>query len=937
MNFRWPEGSFPRSLKISIALTSNRNFRLHIQKPMFLYFHTSASNQRFTVIKICAHYVLIFAQSISIRSTRSVYLLEQYKGYGSEEFTEFTSTVTTLQYNNFRKLSGLEEARCTVYFQPRWNFAKKSTCYGFESQKCNCSCKVSKWSCFCGITLINSVTCSAVCYIIFNMEREPVPGTSTDKQEKETVAEQWKRYMDTKKAKLMHQINYMIEKEVLSNIFDGVSIFVNGYTNPPASELRHLVQLHGGEYHVYYEYGKTTYTVATHVAKGKSAKLRKNEKIIHPHIKAGERLPDEGYLLPKEGGLPRAVAAALADSRSASARNAANDPNYINNFYQRSRLHLISTLAQEMRRFVLDLRQSPPEKFASRDRLHVLAASHFTVPPRECICHIDLDCFFVSVALRSRPDLIGKPVAVAHSRGTGYGAGLSDVASCSYEARAVGVRNGMPVREAKKLCPNLICTPYQFEEYRTTSKQIYEIVSRYTVDIRAVSCDEMYVTLESLCKEMHITDIMGIVAFIRDEIYHETGCHASVGIGSNMLLARLATRHAKPNGQFLVRDEQVEVFMKKEKISSLPGIGYSTRGKFEANFGAMETCEELQKVPMEKLQSLLGTKAGLQIYNLCRGIDKNQNLLEVSSRKSVSCDVNYGIRFTKESELFDFLRKLSYQMEQKINTARVSGSSLTLRLLVRSADAPIEPEKYMGCGQCDVLTRSTHLLSKPLSSATVIFEEAKRLAKALNPVIPDLRGIGLQLTHLKEEINPVLPKQVPHTLADFFKVQGAPRKKINKEVVLEEDLFFKKAVRESIRDEAERKLKRVHVRPFYYDVCDDLEVKAKMSNVLSAVVPGFFISRGNGTKLLFFRIRNHSISKYVRVTFLEPLKQEVDNLVIYFYQLVQCEDLPTVVSQLRFLERKSLESSGQWGLVVATLKSFVQELCESQFGSRIYI
>lgn len=63
-------------------------------------------------------------------------------------------------------------------------------------------------------------------------------------------------------------------------------------------------------------------------------------------------------------------------------------------------------------------------------------------------------------------------------QGTGYGAGLSDVASCSYEARAVGVRNGMPVREAKKLCPNLICTPYQFEEYRTTSKQIYEIVSR---------------------------------------------------------------------------------------------------------------------------------------------------------------------------------------------------------------------------------------------------------------------------------------------------------------------------------------------------------------------------------------------------------------------------------------------------------------------------
>uniref|UniRef100_A0A158R405 DNA repair protein REV1 n=1 Tax=Syphacia muris TaxID=451379 RepID=A0A158R405_9BILA len=485
------------------------------------------------------------------------------------------------------------------------------------------------------------------------------PETSTGKNnEWEKVADQWKTYMAAKKSKLMHQINGTSGEGNVSNIFKGVSIFVNGYTDPPASELRRIIQLHGGEYHVYYEYGLTTYTVATHIAKGKLSKLRKDEKIVHPQyiidcVKANKRLSDEDYLLCKDNALPNKISKKCFES----SRNAGNDPNFISNFYGRSRLHLISTLAQEMKQFVQELRQSPPEVFHSRHLLLPLSKSDFIKVPKETICHIDLDCFFVSVALRSCPDLVGKPVAVTHSRGTNYGAGLSDIASCSYEARAAGVKNGMSVREAKKLCPNIICVPYQFEDYRTTSTAVYEIISRYTVDIRAVSCDEVYVDLSSLCKDTNVDDIMGIVSIIREEIHRETGCIASVGIGSNMLIARLATRHAKPNGQFLVKDEEISSFIKKEKVSSLPGIGYSTRAKA---VGTVDTCEELQNIPVERLQTLFGAKTGLQIYNLSRGIDKDRDLLEISSRKSVSCDVNYGILPSDKemNELADYFFQL---------------------------------------------------------------------------------------------------------------------------------------------------------------------------------------------------------------------------------------------------------------------------------------
>ncbi|VDP23130.1 unnamed protein product [Onchocerca flexuosa] len=228
-----------------------------------------------------------------------------------------------------------------------------------------------------------------------------------------------------------------------------------------------------------------------------------------------------------------------------------------------------------MKRYVNELRENQANNFPSRVHLEHLVDEN---SPKETICHIDLDCFFVSVALRTRPELIGKPVAITHSRGI-EGAGMSEIASCSYEARAQGVRNGCFIKNARKVCPDLICLPYQFDDYREVSKEIYSILLGYTLNIRAVSCDEMYVDLESLCKEMHITNVMEIISVIRSEILTKTGCNASVGIGNTMLIARIATQHAKPNGQFMIKLGDIDEVIKKEKISSLPGIGYNICAK----------------------------------------------------------------------------------------------------------------------------------------------------------------------------------------------------------------------------------------------------------------------------------------------------------------------------------------------------------------------
>uniref|UniRef100_A0A915PWG2 DNA repair protein REV1 n=1 Tax=Setaria digitata TaxID=48799 RepID=A0A915PWG2_9BILA len=689
----------------------------------------------------------------------------------------------------------------------------------------------------------------------------------------------WQNYMQTKKAKLQHQVNVLDKPNIISNIFEGVSIFVNGYTNPPAAELRKLIRLHGGEFHIYYKHGTTTYTLATHLATGKAKKLRKEEKIIHPRwltdsIGAGIRLCEDDYLLYKNGVFQTAVAKRFAadnQNTSKGARNAANDPNFVRNFYERSRLHLISTLAQEMKCYVDELRENQANDFPSRTHLLHLADHDFIDTPKETICHIDLDCFFVSVALRSRPNLIGKPIAITHSRGT-EGAGMSEVASCSYEARAQGVRNGCFIRDARKLCPDLICLPYQFDDYRIVSKEIYSILSGYTLNIRAVSCDEMYVNLESLCKEMHITNVMEVISVIRSEILNKTGCNASVGVGNTMLLARVATRHAKPNGQFLIKVGDVHELIKKEKISSLPGVGYNICAKLKNAFGEMNSCEDLQKVSINSLQNLLGEKIG-----------------------------------TQENELMEFLGKICSELEKKLDIAQMTASSITLKLLIRAPDAPLVTEKYLGCGKCEAVTRSAHLQGAT-ANKEVLHAESKKLMKAINPIIPDLRGIGIQLTHLHKIPNVSVGVKPTHrnTLTQFFAVKsrGQQYPTSKKKSMNEEDIALQLAIKKSLEESKRNHYRKETIHPDYRNYFEDEDVKAEFLRVLERY-------------------------EY-------PTAEVISEMATYFGLLVKNGDFIDVLSQLRFLQRETMQFSLEWITAVSALKMAVNRICDTIYGSVLF-
>ncbi|XP_033103900.1 DNA repair protein REV1-like [Anneissia japonica] len=489
----------------------------------------------------------------------------------------------------------------------------------------------------------------------------------------------------------------------------------------------------------------------------------------------------------------------------------AGDPKFVAEFYSHSRLHHIASWGAEFKDLVMQLQNQGDGSFPARDALRKNGVKDYSADsenyPLEgkedvqkipgsskagsskdssCeryIMHVDMDCFFVSVGLINRPELQGKPVAVTHSRGNGmqqvnlaakqyeqdyyekkYGmsksSGMSDktekmsstfnsaaeIASCSYEARAAGVRNGMFMGQAKKLCPDLQTIPYDFDLYKEVAQKLYEIVARYTHDIEAVSCDEMFVDISELLSDTKVTPLE-FSSLLRNEIFKETKCNASVGIAHNILLARMSTRIAKPNGQHYLEVGQEVDFIKSQPVGDLPGVGWSMKRRLEAL--SVNSCGDLQLVPMATLQKEFGAKTGKHLYNLCRGQDDRAIQAE-KQRKSVSAEINYGIRFTKESEAVDFVSEVVEEVHRRLLKISVKGKTITLKMKVRKPDAPKESSKFLGHGICNNVAKSLSF-AQATDDLKVIKESVLSLLRQMKIQPCDMRGVGVQINKLVPE------------------------------------------------------------------------------------------------------------------------------------------------------------------------------------------
>ena len=187
------------------------------------------------------------------------------------------------------------------------------------------------------------------------------------------------------------------------------------------------------------------------------------------------------------------------------------------------------------------------------------------------VLHVDLDQFIAAVELLRRPELAGRPVVVG---GSGDPTQRGVVATASYEAREYGVRSGMPLRTALKRCPDAVYLPVDKPTYEEASAGVMAVLREFPVIVEVMGWDEAFVGGET-------DDPEALAAEIQVAVLERTRLHCSIGIGDNLLRAKIATEFGKPRGRFRLTKENWFDVMGERPVTALWGIGAKTARKLE--------------------------------------------------------------------------------------------------------------------------------------------------------------------------------------------------------------------------------------------------------------------------------------------------------------------------------------------------------------------
>jgi len=244
------------------------------------------------------------------------------------------------------------------------------------------------------------------------------------------------------------------------------------------------------------------------------------------------------------------------------------------------------------------------------------------------IAHFDLDSFFVSVEVLKNSTLKNKPIALGGQGDRGV------VSACSYEARAYGIRSGMPMRTARQLCPELLQVRGDMDQYSYYSNMVTDIVAEDVPLYEKTSIDEFYIDLSGMDR------FFGTFQFtreLRQKIINETGLPISFGLSTNKTISKVATNESKPNGEGKVDAGFEKPFLAPLSVNKIPYIGIQT-GNLLKQMG-VEYVRTIQEMPPEAFQRLLG-KNGLGLWKKANGID-NSPVAPYSERKSISTEQTF--------------------------------------------------------------------------------------------------------------------------------------------------------------------------------------------------------------------------------------------------------------------------------------------------------
>ena len=348
------------------------------------------------------------------------------------------------------------------------------------------------------------------------------------------------------------------------------------------------------------------------------------------------------------------------------------------------------------------------------------------------ILHVDMDSFYASVEMLEDPSLRGKPVIVGGEGARGV------VASCSYEARAFGVRSAMPSVRARRLCPQAVFVHGRYDRYADYSRQFHEIFRSFTPLVEGISLDEAFLDVGG-AQRLFGTGAE-IAHRIRERVADELGLPCAVGVATTKFVAKLASKAAKPTpsragpvpgpGVLVVEPGKELEFLHPLPVGALWGVGPATQKRL-ARFGIV-TVADLAALPIETLQGALGKASGRHLHDLAWGRDERA-VVPVSKPKSIGHEETYARDLHDHEALGREAVRLADGVTTRLRKAALQGRTVSIK--VRFHDF-------------HTITRSS-TLPAATDVAVVIAGAARDLLSHIDPG-PGVRLFGITMSNLED-------------------------------------------------------------------------------------------------------------------------------------------------------------------------------------------
>jgi DNA polymerase-4 len=299
--------------------------------------------------------------------------------------------------------------------------------------------------------------------------------------------------------------------------------------------------------------------------------------------------------------------------------------------------------------------------------------------------------------------------------------------SASYEARAFGIRSAMPAVRARRLCPDAVFVPPDFEAYKTHSNRFREVLLAVTPLVEPISLDEAFLDVSGAYRLFG--DPEAIAAKVRREVLEEVGVSCSVGVAPSKLVAKLASEAAKPDGLVVVSADGLQAFLDPLPVRALWGVGEKT-GETLSRLG-VRTVGDLGLTAQSVLGRLIGEQHAADLIDLARGLD-DRPVVPYEAPKSVSHEETFGRDLDDERELLREALALSQKVAARLREDGFRARTVTLK--VRLANFTN-------------LTRS-RTLPAPTDVAADLYQVVGHLFGALPGVRRRVRLLGVAATGL---------------------------------------------------------------------------------------------------------------------------------------------------------------------------------------------